>query len=76
MWKGSRSGQVDIMLTAEEAFSVMSDYIWRYAQQAGDDLITLFGDTALLEDGRPGDPAAWDDWVESVRRIKAGNKPR
>lgn len=32
-------------LTSREAFLVMSNYIWRNAQRAGDDLITLLGDT-------------------------------
>ena len=63
-------------LTAREAFLVMSDYIWRYAQQAGDDLITLLGDTELEPDGMPGDPAAWDDWIASVERIRSGKQPR
>lgn len=63
-------------LTAREAFLVMSDYIWQYAQSAGDDLITLLGDTALEADGQPSDPAAWDDWIASVEHIRAGLSPR
>ena len=63
-------------LTAREAFLVMSDFIWHYAQSAGDDLITLIGDTALEADGQPTDPAAWDDWIASVGRIKSGSRPR
>lgn len=63
-------------MTAREAFLVMSDYIWRYAQLAGDDLITLLGDTELEADGQPTDPAAWEDWLVSVERIKAGHPPR
>lgn len=63
-------------LTAREAFLVMSDYIWHYAQLAGDDLITLLGDTELEADGQPTDPAAWEDWVASVERIMAGHSPR
>lgn len=54
----------------------MSDYIWRYAQLAGDDLITLLGDTELEADGQSTDPAAWEDWIASVERIKAGQPPR
>lgn len=63
-------------LTVRESFLVMSDYIWRYAQLAGDDLITLLGDTELEADGQPTDPAAWEDWIASVERIKAGQPPR
>ena len=65
-----------VTLTPREAFLVMTDYIWRYAQSAGDDLITLLGDTTLLTDGQPTDPAAWEDWLASVARIKRGQRPR
>ena len=65
-----------VLLTPREAFLVMADYIWRYAQSAGDDLITLLGDVTLLADGQPTDPAAWDDWLESVDRIRRGQQPR
>lgn len=63
-------------LTTREAFLVMSDFIWRFAQRAGDDLITLLGDTALEADGAPTDPAAWEDWVNCVDRIRSGVPPR
>lgn len=66
----------DELLTPSQAFLVMSDYIWRYGMSAGDDLITLLGDTELEMDGEPHDPAAWDDWMESVRKIRAGKPPR
>jgi hypothetical protein len=70
------SDKDDLTLTVGEAFLAMSDFIWRYAESAGDDLITLLGDTELLADGQPTDPAAWEDWVRSVQRIKAGLQPR
>lgn len=63
-------------LTAREAFLVMSNFIWEYAQRAGDDLLTLIGDTDLQGDGEPTDPAAWEDWLASIRRIKSGLPPR
>ena len=65
-----------IVLTPREAFLVMTDYIWRYAQSAGDDLITLLGDTTLEADGEPTDPAAWADWMKSVERVSRGLQPR
>lgn len=66
------------MLTTWEAFLVMSDFIWEYAKRVGEgDLYTLIGDTDLLEsDGQPTDPAAWDDWLASVAKIRAGRAPR
>jgi hypothetical protein len=65
-----------VVLTEHEAFLAMTDYIWRYAQRVGDDLITLLGDTAIETDGGPTDPAAWADWRSSVDRIKRGQPPR
>lgn len=64
------------MLTPREAFLAMTDYIWRYAQRAGDDLITLLGDTTIEADGQPTDLAAWEDWLASVGRIKRGEPTR
>jgi hypothetical protein len=63
-------------LTDEQAFQVMRDFLWQFARRAGDDLITLLGDIEPLEDGQPTDPAAWEDWLESVRRIRSGLPPR
>jgi hypothetical protein len=65
-----------IVLTAREAFLVMTDYIWQFAQSAGDDLLTLLGDTGIEPDGGPTDPVAWEDWLVSVERIKNGKAPR
>ncbi|MBL0887601.1 hypothetical protein [Myceligenerans indicum] len=54
----------------------MSDFIWQFGERAGDDLLTLIGDTGLEADGQPTDPAAWDDWLASVRHIRSGQLPR
>jgi hypothetical protein len=59
-------------LSEREAFIVMSEFLWQYARRAGDDLITLLGDIHVESDGQPTDPAAWDDWQECVRHVKAG----
>lgn len=64
------------ILSSHQAFLAMTDYIWRYAQVAGDDLITLLGDTDIEPSGWPTDRAAWGDWLESVRRIRGGQPPR
>lgn len=63
-------------LTVQQAFLVMTDFIWEFAQRAGDDLLTLIGDTSLEADGGPTDPAAWDDWLASVAKIRSGKAPR
>lgn len=58
-------------LTEREAFQAMAAFLWQYAQRAGDDLITLLGDIGLQADGQPTDPAAWGDWLECIRGVKA-----
>ncbi len=63
-------------LDEREAFLAMSEFLWRYAQRAGDDLITLLGDTEIEADGGPTDPAAWDDWLACVRDVKTGRPLR
>jgi hypothetical protein len=70
------SSELSEVLSARQAFLAMTDFIWRYAESAGDDLISLLGDTDMESDGQPTDPAAWDDWLLSVRRILAGQPPR
>jgi hypothetical protein len=64
------------LLTPREAFLAMTDFIWQFAQRAGDDLMTLIGDTGIEADGGPTDPAAWDDWLGSVAKIRARKPPR
>ena len=63
-------------LSPRDAFLAMAEFVWRYGQLAGDDLITLIGDTGIEPDGMPTDPAAWEDWLACVAWIRAGNAPR
>ena len=62
-------------LSDKEAFLVMTEFVWQYERRMGDDLITLLGDD-IEADGNPTDPAAWDDWLDCVRYVKAGLPPR
>ena len=66
----------DELLTPRQAFLAMTDFIWEFAQRAGDDLITLIGDTGIEADDGPTDPAVWDDWLASVAKIQSGKEPR
>lgn len=66
----------DDLLTPRQEFLAMTDFIWEFAQRAGDDLVTLIGDTGIEADGGPTDPAAWDDWLASVAKIRSGKAPR
>ena len=62
--------------SAHEAFLAMTDYIWRYAQVAYDGPLTLAGDTDIMPRSWPVDPAAWGNWLDSVRRIRRRQPPR
>ena len=64
------------LISTRQAFLAMTDFVWQFAQRAGDDLLTLIGDTGIESDGGPTDPAAWDDWLDSVAKIMAGKPPR
>ena len=57
---------------AGEAFDAMALFVNQFAERAGDDLLTLFGDIEILEsDGMPTNPAAWTDWLACVARVKS-----
>jgi hypothetical protein len=58
-----------IYLSERQAFAAMSLFVNRFADRAGDDLLTLLGDLTLQTDGGPFDPAAWDDWLSCVHAI-------
>jgi hypothetical protein len=57
-------------LDEHEAFCAMSMFLNRFAQRAGDDLLTLLSDITIDPDGRTFDPAAWEDWIACVRAVK------
>lgn len=63
-------------LTEREAYLVMTEFVWDYARRAGDDLLTLLAGIELDAEGRSSDPAAWYDWLDCVRYVKAGLPPR
>jgi len=58
-------------ITVREGFLAMGLFVDRFAREAGDDLATLIADITIEPDGMPVDPAAWDDWLDCVRRAKA-----
>jgi hypothetical protein len=56
-------------MSEREAFKAMILFLNQYAEQAGDDLLTLLGDTSLDEHGNTFDPAAWEDWMRCVEQV-------
>jgi hypothetical protein len=61
-------------LNEREAFAAMTLFLNRFAERAGDDLLTLLGDITLRPGGDTFDPAAWDDWMDCVRDIANASK--
>ena len=58
-------------LTIKEAYLAMFYYLDDYySKMPSDDLGNLLSDMALLPDGDPANPAAWEDWKKAVEKIK------
>ncbi len=47
-------------------FYFLDDY---YDKTSSDEIGSLLGDLSLLPDGKPADPAAWEDWKKAVRKV-------
>jgi hypothetical protein len=62
-------------VTNLQAFNIMKQYLNSfYHKTKSDDIGSLLGDIWLLEDGLTADPAAWEDWVDSIKSIIPGFK--
>lgn len=60
-----------MQLTIQEAFKSMVVFLEKYYARTGsDDIGGLLGDMMILGDGTTADPAAWHDWLDSVKKIK------
>jgi len=61
-------------LTVKEAYAAMYAFLEKLYELTGsNDLGGFLGGLSLLPDGTTADPAAWDDWLEAVRKAKAGS---
>lgn len=57
-------------LTTTEAFQAMLLFLETYYEQTqADDIGALLGSLQLLEDGKPADPALWQDWLKSSQSV-------
>jgi len=62
-------------LTKLQAFNAMVKFLEGYYEKTkSDDIGSLLGDLQLFSDGGTFDPAAWDDWIESVTAILKKNE--
>ena len=50
------------------AFIAMRLFLEEYYKRSGNDLETLLADLSIEADGMPLDPAAWDDWINSLKK--------
>jgi hypothetical protein len=57
-------------LTTVEVFQAMILFLETYYEQTqADDIGALLGSLQLLEDGKPADPALWQDWLKSSESV-------
>lgn len=60
-----------MQITIEEAFRTMVYFLEQYYERThSDDIGSLLGDLAILEDGNTADPAAWEDWLNCIEQVK------
>lgn len=64
-------------LSLLEAYKTMYTFLSNYYFQMNkpDEIGALLGDLRLLPDGRPVDPAAWDDWLLAVQKVLETEEP-
>lgn len=65
-------------LTIRQAYDAMFYFLENYYEQThSDDVASLLGDLSMdiWADGTPGDPAAWDDWLECVQKVLMPDTP-
>jgi hypothetical protein len=57
-------------LTERKAFEAMVLFLETfYERTQSDDVGGLLSDLMMLEDGTTADPAAWEDWMDCVRKV-------
>lgn len=64
-------------LSEREAYVAMFQFLDAYWERNGkpDELGSLLGSMALLEDGSPADSAMWEDWLEAINNGRSGSLP-
>ena len=61
---------MQLSLSYSEAFEAMKDFLDKFYQKTkSDDVGSLLGDLSLLSDGCTADPAAWDDWLNTIKKV-------
>jgi hypothetical protein len=62
------------ILSSEQAFQAMAQFLEQYYERVGRkaELAVVLSDMQIMPDGRPADPAAWEDWLDAVRTVLEG----
>lgn len=64
----------DKSLSSREAylamFSFLEDY---YSRTQSDEIGSMLSGLCLMSDGKPMDPAYWDEWEQAVQKALNGN---
>ncbi len=67
--------KMDHRLTELQAFHAMQKFLELYYERThSDDVGSLLGDLQLTSENEPFDPAAWDDWINSVNAVLSERK--
>jgi hypothetical protein len=57
-------------ITVRQAYTAMIFFLESlYERTQSDEIGGLLGSLQLMDDGRPFDPAAWQDWLEAVEKL-------
>lgn len=62
------------MINEEQAYKAMFRFLEKYYEQTqADEIGSLLGsmNLELFADGRPADPAMWEDWQTALREVLA-----
>lgn len=59
-------------LAPQQACAVMFKFLDKYCEPTNSGEVgALFGSMAVIEDGKPLDPALWEDWMVAVDEVLA-----
>jgi hypothetical protein len=59
-------------LTYRQGFLAMGEFLRQFYDRTNGDFPTLVADITIDRNGRPGDPAAWSDWMDACRKVVTG----
>lgn len=58
-------------LNEYQAMQAMIIFLDQYYEQIkSDDIAILLGSLTILDDGKPADPAMWDEWLAAIKKIE------